>query len=165
MDEEDDIHTTYLKLYKNSEKNEKFNKLVIRKLNEVELEEFSNKIDKANQTIGALRFENNFLAKKTKKLDAKLFQVKAQLERDSSAKLDEMLNFQKATPDKTGLGYDHSLSSCNTSSSTLHNVNFVPPNSKSEINEPKIEIVIEDKNDKGKSILRAPPKTVKKETK
>ena len=28
MDEEDDIHTTYLKLYKNSEKNEKFNKLV-----------------------------------------------------------------------------------------------------------------------------------------
>ena len=49
--------------------------------------------DKANQTIGALRFENNFLAKKTKKLDAKLFQVKAQLERDSSAKLDEMLNF------------------------------------------------------------------------
>ena len=28
MDEEDHIHTTYLKLYKNSEKNEKFNKLV-----------------------------------------------------------------------------------------------------------------------------------------
>ena len=165
MDEEDDIHTTYLNLYKNSEKNEKFNKLVIRKLNEVELEEFSNKIDKANQTIGALRFENNFLAKKTKKLDAKLFQVKAQLERDSSAKLDEMLNFQKATSDKTGLGYDHSLSSCNTSSSALHNVNFVPPNSKFEINEPKIEIVIEDKNDKGKSILRAPLKIVKKETK
>ena len=51
------------------------------------------RFDKANQTIGALRFENNFLAKKTKKLDAKLFQVKAQLERDSSAKLDEMLNF------------------------------------------------------------------------
>ena len=40
-----------------------------------------------------------------------------------------------------------------------------PSNSKSEINEPKIEIVIKDKNDKGKSILRAPPKTVKKETK
>ena len=40
-----------------------------------------------------------------------------------------------------------------------------PSNSKSEINEPKIEIVIKDKNDKGKSILRAPPKIVKKETK
>ena len=41
----------------------------------------------------------------------------------------------------------------------------MPPNSKFEINEPKIEIVIEDKNDKGKSILRAPLKIVKKETK
>ena len=77
---------------------------------ELEREELSTKVDEANQTIGALRFENNFLAKKTKKLDAKLFQVRAQLERTSSAKLDEMLNFQKAAFDKTGLGYDHSLS-------------------------------------------------------
>ena len=37
--------------------------------------------DEANQTIGALRFENNFFAEKTKKLKAKLFQVRAQLER------------------------------------------------------------------------------------
>ena len=48
-------------------------------------------LDKANQTIGALRFENNFLAEKTKKLEAELFQVRAKLERTSSAKLDEML--------------------------------------------------------------------------
>ena len=48
--------------------------------------------DKANQTIGVLRFENNFLAEKNKKLKAKLFQVRAQLERTLSAKLDEMLN-------------------------------------------------------------------------
>ena len=54
-------------------------------------EELSTKFDKANQTIGALRFENNFLVEKTKKLEAELFQVKAQLERTSSAKLDEML--------------------------------------------------------------------------
>ena len=37
-------------------------------------------------------FENNYLAKKTKKLKAELFQVKAQLERTSSAKLDKMLS-------------------------------------------------------------------------
>ena len=43
----------------------------------------------------ALRFENNFLAEKTKKLKAELFQVRTQLERTSSAKLDEMLNIQK----------------------------------------------------------------------
>ena len=46
-----------------------------------------------NQTIGAMRFENNFLAKRTKKLEVELFQVRAQLERTFSAKLDEMLNF------------------------------------------------------------------------
>ena len=67
------------------------------------------KVDEANQTIGALRFENNFLVKKTKKLDAELFQVRAQLERTLSVKLDEMLNFQKAASNKTGLGYDHFL--------------------------------------------------------
>ena len=59
---------------------------------ELEREEVYIKFDEANQTIGALRFENNFLAKKIKKLEAKLFQVRAQLERTSSAKLDEMLS-------------------------------------------------------------------------
>ena len=58
-------------------------------------EELSTRFDEANQTIGALRFENNFLAKKTEKLEAELCQVRAQLERTSSAKLDEMLNIQK----------------------------------------------------------------------
>ena len=39
---------------------------------ELEREEISIKFDEANQTIGALRFENNFLAAKTKILDLKL---------------------------------------------------------------------------------------------
>ena len=78
----------------------------------------STKFDEANQTIGALRFENNFLVEKTKKLEAELSQVRAQLERTSSAKLDEILNSQKSTLDRTGLGYG--LSSSNiTSTSTL----------------------------------------------
>ena len=55
-------------------------------------EELSTKVDKANQTIGALRFENNFLVEKTKKLEAEPFQVRAQLERTSILKLDEMLS-------------------------------------------------------------------------
>ena len=93
MDDQDDIHTTYEKLYKLSKKHEKLYRLTTKKLNDVELDrdELSTKFDEANQTIGVLRFENNFLAKKTKKLEAKLFQVKAQLERASSVKLDEML--------------------------------------------------------------------------
>ena len=79
----DDIHTAYEKLYTLSEKHEKLYRLATKKLNDVELdhEELSTKFDEANQTIGALRFENNFLAEKTKKLEAKLSQVRAQLER------------------------------------------------------------------------------------
>ena len=76
------------------EKHEKMYRLASKKLSDVELEreELSTKFDEANQIIGALRFENNFLAKKTKKLEAELFQVKVQLERTSSAKLEEMLS-------------------------------------------------------------------------
>ena len=79
MDEQDDIHTDYVKFYKVFEKHEKLYRLSIKKLNEVELEreELSTKVDEANQVIGVLRFENNFLAKRTKKLEAKLFQVRA----------------------------------------------------------------------------------------
>ena len=73
---------------------------------ELEREKISTKFNEANQIIGALRFENNFLAEKTKKLEAELFQVKAHLERTSSAKLDEMLNLQKFAFDQTSLGYE-----------------------------------------------------------
>ena len=74
MDDQDDIHTAYEKLYKVSEKHEKLYRLATEKHRDVELdrEELSTKFDKANQTIGALRFKNNFLAEKTKKLKAEL---------------------------------------------------------------------------------------------
>ena len=91
MDDQDNIHTAYEKLYKLSEKHEKLYRLATKKLSDVELdhEELSINFDEANHTIGALRFENNFLAEKTKKLN----------ERTSSAKLDEMLNLQKSASD------------------------------------------------------------------
>ena len=61
MDDQEDIHIAYTKLYKVSEKHEKLYRLATRKLSEVELEreELSTKVDEANQMIGALRFENN----------------------------------------------------------------------------------------------------------
>ena len=79
MDEQDDIDTAYAKLYKVSKKHEKLYRLATKKLSKVELEweEISTKFDEVNQTIRALRFKNNFLAKKTKKLEAELFQVRA----------------------------------------------------------------------------------------
>ena len=77
MDEQDVIRTTYAKLYKVSEKHEKLYRLSTKKLSEVELkrEELSIKVEEANQTTGALRFENNFLAERTQKLEVELFQV------------------------------------------------------------------------------------------
>ena len=88
MDEQYDIHTAYAKLYKVSEKHEKLYRLVTKKLSEVELEreEISTKFDEANQTIGVLRFENNFLAEKTKKLVVELFQVKGSVGEDFKCK-------------------------------------------------------------------------------
>ena len=101
MDEQDDIHTAYAKLYKVSEKHEKLYRLATKKLSDVELEreEISMKFDEANQTIGTLKFENNFLVERTKKLEAELFQVRSRLERTSSAKLDEMFSLQKSASD------------------------------------------------------------------
>ena len=95
MDEQDDIHTVYDKLHKVSEKHEKLYRLATKKLGDVELdrEELFTKVDEANQTIGALPFKNNFLVERTKKLEVELSQVRAQLERTSSAKLNEMLSF------------------------------------------------------------------------
>ena len=125
-------------------------------------EELSTKFDEANQTIGALRFENNFLAEKTKKLEVELFQVRAQLERTSRAKLDEILSIQKFTSDRTGLGYSFSSSNTASSSTTV----FVSPanNVKTENNEIKTELASENL-DKGKSILEAPLKLKKKDVK
>ena len=77
MDDQDDIHIAYEKLYKLSEKHEKLYRLTTKKLNDVELDR-----DKLY----------NFLVEKTKKLEAELVQVRAQLERTSSAKLDDMLS-------------------------------------------------------------------------
>ena len=100
-----------------------------------------------------MRFENNFLVEKTKKLEAELLQVRAQLERTSSAKLDEMLSFQKFVSDRIGLGYDFSSPNIVSSSTTV----FVSPanNVNSENNECKTDIASENV-DKGKSISGAP---------
>ena len=72
---------------------------------ELDREELSTKFDEANQTIGVLRFENNFLVEKTKKLKVELVQVRVQLKRSSSAKRNDMLSIQKFALDRTGLGY------------------------------------------------------------
>ena len=139
-------------------------RLASKKLSNVELERevLSIKFDEANQTIGALRFEINFLAEKTKQLEAELFQVRAQLKRTSNAKLDEMVNVQKYAFDRTGLGYDFSSLNIAFTSTTI----FVPPTNNVETRNNEVENELASKNiDKGKSILGAPLKQDKKEAK
>ena len=157
MDNQDDIHTAYEKLYKLSKKQEKLYRMTTKKLSDVEFdrEELSTKFDEAKQTIGALRFENNFLAKKTKKLEAELFQVRAQLERTSSAKLDKMLSLQKSASNRTDLGYGFSSSNIVSISTTI----FVPPSNNVEIENNDVKTDLASENlDKGKSVLGALPK-------
>ena len=91
-----------------------------------------------------------------------LFHVRTQLERTSSAKLDEMLSIQKFASDRTGLGYDFFSPSITSTSATV----FVPPanNIETENNVVKNDLASEN-IDKGKSILRAPLKQDKKEVK
>ena len=139
-------------------------RLTSKKLCDVELERevLSTKVDEANQTIGALKFENNFLAEKTKKLKVELFQVRAQLERTSNAKLDKMLSLQKSASNRTGLGHDISSSNIASTSTTV----FVPPSNNVEIENNDVKTNLTSENiDKGKSILGAPPKQDKNEAK
>ena len=83
------------------------------------------------------------MVEKTKKLKEELFQVRAQLERTSSAKLDEMLNIASA-------------------STTV----FVPLSNNVESENTNVKTALAIKNlDKGKSILGAPLKQDKKEIK
>ena len=88
-----------------------------------------------------------------------LFQVRAQLERTSSAKLNEMLNFQKAASDKSSLGYDFSSPNIASSSTTM----FVSPtdNVNPENIESKTKTASENL-DKDKSILGVSLKVEKK---
>ena len=84
------------------------------------------------------------------------------MERTSSAKPDEMLNLQKSVSDRTGLGYDLSSSNIASTSTTV----FVPPANNVEIKENDVKTDLASKNlNKGKSILRVPPKQDKKEAK
>ena len=88
--------------------------------------------------------------------------LKAQLERTSSAKLDEMFSFQKSAFDRTGLGYDFSSPSIASTSTTV----FVSPGNNVESEKNYVKTVLVGENiDNGKSILGALPKLDKKETK
>ena len=74
-----------------------------------------------------------------------------------------MLNLQKSASNRTGLGYE--LSNPFHIASSSKTIFISPTNNENlEKNETKTEIASENNLDKGKSILGAPPKIEKKET-
>ena len=66
-----------------------------------------------------------------------------------------MLSLQKSSFDRTGLRYDFSSPSIASTSTTV----FIPPPNNVEIKNTNVKTDLASENiDKGKSILRAPPK-------
>ena len=73
-----------------------------------------------------------------------------------------MLSLQKSASDRIGLGYDFSSPSIASTSTTV----FVSPTNNVESKNNDVKNVLASENiNKGKSILRAPPKLDKKEIK
>ena len=66
--------------------------------------------------------ENTSLKEKVKNLKVEFSQVRTQIERMFSAKLDEVLSAQKPSSDKIGLGY--AVSSCPSSSTATRSKTF-----------------------------------------
>ena len=84
------------------------------------------------------------------------------MERTSSAKLDEMLSLQKSASNKIGFGYDFSSLNTTSSSTTV----FISPTNNVESENNDVKNVLASENiDKGKSILGAPLKLLRKRLK
>ena len=85
----------------------------------------------STRLVETLVVENTSLEEKVKNLEVELSQARTQIERMSSAKLDEVLSVQKPSSDKIGLGY--AISSNPSSSTTSRSrIVFVPQSKKGD---------------------------------
>ena len=114
-------------------KSEKTSHLCRKELNKVKIEktDLLVKLDKTTKLVKTLVVDNTSLEEKVKNFEVELSQARTQIERMSSAKLDEILNAQKPSSDKTGLGY---VISSDPSSSTTYasKTTFVPQSEKGD---------------------------------
>ena len=88
-------------------KSEKTSYLCKKELNEIKIEKpkLLVKLDETTRLVETLVGENTSLEEKIKNLEVELSQAITQIERMSSAKLDEVLSAQKPSSNKIGLGY------------------------------------------------------------
>ena len=95
------LQEAYDKLCTEFIKSEKTSHLYRKELNEVKTEkaDLLVKLDETTRLVKTLIVENTLLEKKVKNLEVELSQARTQIERMSSAKLDEVLSAQKASFD------------------------------------------------------------------
>ena len=121
----------YDKLCTEFKKSKKTSHLCRKEINEVKTEkaDLLVKLDETARLVETLVVENTSLEEKVKHLEEELSQARTQIERMSSAKLDEVLSAQKPSCDKTGLVY---VVSSGPSSSTAFGSRtvFVPQSEK-----------------------------------
>ena len=122
------LQEAYDKLCTKFIKSEKTSHLCRKELNEVKIEKVDLlvKLNETTRLVETLVVENTSLDEKVKNLEIELSQARTQIERMSSAKLDEVLSAQKPSFDKAGLGY---VDSSSPSFSTAYGskIVFVPP--------------------------------------
>ena len=101
------LQEAYDKLCTEFTKSEKTSHLCRKELNEVKTEKayLLVKPDETTRLVETLVVENTSLEEKVKNLEVELSQIRTQIVRMSSAKLDEVLSAQKSSFDKIGLGY------------------------------------------------------------
>ena len=78
------------------------------------------KLFDANELLDKVKTENMLLLDKVKNLELELSVAKEQINRSTSSKFEHMLSIQKSLLDKTGLGFEDSISVPKT-----HSTNFV----------------------------------------
>ena len=111
------LYKAYDKLCTEYIKSERTSYLCKKELNEVKTAKAGLlvKLDETTRLVETLVVENTSLDEKVKNLGVEFSQSRTQIERISSAKLDEVLSAQRPSSNKTGLGY---VDSSGPSSST-----------------------------------------------
>ena len=74
----------------------------------------------ANELLDKVKTENMLLLDKVKNLELELFVAEEQTNRSASSKLEHMWSIQKSPLDKTGLGFEDSISVTKN-----HSTNFI----------------------------------------
>ena len=127
------IQETYDRLCTEFIKSEKTFHLYRKELNEVKTEKFELlvKLDKTTRLVKTLVVENTSLEEKVKNLKVEHSQARTQIERMSSAKLDEGLSAPNPSSNKIGLGYAISFGPSSSTTSRSRTI-FVPQSKKGD---------------------------------